>query len=75
MFLLQQANKWMAHVMLVQMRMDKIIDLVDGCGPMYTHPLHINRMSSERLSKISLMFGGIGDGLYPHIFFQKRVFM
>ena len=58
--------------MLVQMGMDKIIDLVDGCGPMYTHPLHINRMSSERLSKISLMFGGIGDGLYPHIFFKSE---
>ena len=51
--------------MLVQMGMDKIIDLVDGWGPIHPDPLYINRMSPERLSNISFMLGGIGDGLYP----------
>ncbi|KAI0719795.1 hypothetical protein C8T65DRAFT_603249 [Cerioporus squamosus] len=41
---------------------DDVIDLTAGWGPGQDHPLKIDKLSLDMLSKLSFMFGGVGDG-------------
>ncbi|KZP20325.1 hypothetical protein FIBSPDRAFT_789699 [Athelia psychrophila] len=40
---------------------DDVISLFDGWGPNYDFPLEVKDLSEEELSKISFLFGGVGD--------------
>ncbi|TFK84364.1 hypothetical protein K466DRAFT_527460 [Polyporus arcularius HHB13444] len=41
---------------------DDVIDLTAGWGPGQDHPLKIDKLSVDMLSKLAFMFGGVGDG-------------
>jgi len=41
---------------------DRLISLVDDWGPGDTFPLDINDLQADKLSRISFLLGGVGDG-------------
>jgi hypothetical protein len=48
--------------MSFQIGQDAIMSLFEDWGPEDPYPLRIELLSAAQLSKISFLFGGIGDG-------------
>lgn len=42
--------------------MDDIMSMVDGWGPDFPDPIKLATLPSDRLSQLSLLIGGVGDG-------------
>lgn len=47
-----------------QISHDNIFSILDGYGSHSRNPLDLNKLPLERLSSLSFLFGGVGDGMY-----------
>lgn len=49
---------------------DDIFSILEGWSPEDRYPLNLRALPDSRLANISLLFGGVGDGSYSHLFFE-----
>ncbi len=54
-----------------QIGTDEVIDLTEGWSPRDPYPLRLDKLSLESLSKVSFLFGGVGDGMS----FPDRIYL
>ena len=53
---------------MTQIGTDDIIDLTEGWSPRDRFPLDFDKLSPNTLSRVSFLFGGVGDGQYRALY-------
>jgi hypothetical protein len=53
------------------MGQDEMLSLFDDWGPRDPYPLKMDTLSKSRLSELSFLFGGVGDGMCPPFSLQE----